>query len=349
VIAPVTLAVDAMSGDHGPEVVVSACLQVLERDPTLKLVLVGDDRALRKLLPASYRRAESRVQLRHASERVGMDELPSKALRHKKDASMRVAIDLLKQREVQAVVSAGNTGALMAIAKFVLKTLPGIDRPAIISALPVLGGATHVLDLGANASCTAEQLFQFAVMGTARVRALYGIERPRVALLNIGQEEIKGNETIRKAASLIAASNLHYVGFIEGDGIFLNPVDVVVCDGFVGNVALKAGEGVAKLVRHYVREEFGRNFGTQMLGLVARSVLQALSRRMDPRQYNGASLLGLNGTVIKSHGSADAVAFASAIKVARREVDNQLPMRIQTLLHDTLGGSLSEALPPPRK
>jgi phosphate acyltransferase len=335
-MAPVTLAIDAMSGDHGHDVVVSACLHALEKHPELHLILVGDERQLHKALPGAYRRAGARLSIHHASERVAMDELPSKALRGKKDSSMRVAVDLVKKQVAQAAVSAGNTGALMAISKFVLKTLPGIDRPAIISALPTLNGATHVLDLGANAACTSEQLFQFAVMGSALVTALQGTERPRVALLNIGQEEIKGNETIKAAAAMIAGSKLNYAGFIEGDGIFLQPVDVVVCDGFVGNVALKAGEGVAKLVRQFMREEFTRSARTKILALIARSVLTALSRRMDPRRYNGASLLGLNGTVIKSHGGADALAFANAIKVGMREVENQVPTRIQTLLQESL-------------
>ncbi|MBX6419625.1 MAG: phosphate acyltransferase PlsX [Nevskia sp.] len=327
--APVTLAIDAMSGDHGHEVLVEGSLRALEDHPQLKLILVGDELALRRAL---RRHRNAPVEIQPATEVVAMDEPPSKALRNKKDSSMRVAVNLVKQGRAQAAVSAGNTGALMAIARFVLKTLPGIDRPAIISPLPAVGGATHVLDLGANAECTAEQLVQFAVMGSALVTALHGIERPRVALLNIGEEEIKGNETIKQAAAWLAESPLNYAGYIEGDGIFLHPVDVVVCDGFVGNVALKAGEGVAKLITHFMREEFGRNLSTRLVGLVARSVLRQLARRMDPRRYNGASLLGLQGTVIKSHGSADAVAFANAIAVAVSEVEKDVPARISRLL-----------------
>lgn len=337
--APILLAIDAMSGDHGHRVAVEAAAIALAEHPGLSLILVGDEALLRKSLAQHRLASDARVSIAHASEVVAMDESPSKALRGKKDSSMRVAIDLVKQGRAQAAVSAGNTGALMAMAKFVLKTLPGIDRPAIISPMPTVSGATHVLDLGANAACSAEQLFQFAVMGSALVTAVNGIAAPRVALLNIGEEEIKGNETIKQAAALIAAAKLNYVGFIEGDGIFLHPVDVVVCDGFVGNVALKAGEGVAKLVTHFMREEFMRNNLTKMVGLIARSVLRALARRMDPRLYNGASLLGLNGTVIKSHGGADALAFAHAISVAVREVRNDIPSRIASLLSASLVAS----------
>ncbi|MCX7071855.1 MAG: phosphate acyltransferase PlsX [Gammaproteobacteria bacterium] len=337
--APVLLALDAMSGDHGHRIVVDAALRALDEHPQLSLILVGDEAVLARELAAHRRSQESRIRLQHATQVVAMDELPSKALRGKKDSSMRVAVDLVKSGQAQAAVSAGNTGALMAIAKFVLKTLPGIDRPAIISPMPTVSGATHVLDLGANASCSAEQLFQFAVMGSALVTALHGVERPRVALLNIGEEEIKGNEMIKQAAVLIAGSKLHYTGFIEGDGIFLHPVDVVVCDGFVGNVALKAGEGVAKLVTHFMREEFTRDWLTKAVALIARSVLRQLARRMDPRRYNGASLVGLNGTVIKSHGGADALAFANAIEVALRAVQNNVPARIASLLAESLGAS----------
>ena len=321
-----------MSGDHGFGVAVEASLRVLAEYPNLHLILVGDEAALRKSLRAHHHADDARLQIQAASEVVAMDESPAKALRNKKDSSMRVAVNLVKEKRAQAAVSAGNTGALMAIARFVLKTLPGIDRPALISPLPAIGGVTHVLDLGANADCTAEQLLQFAVMGSALVGALSGVERPRVALLNIGEEEIKGNDNIKAASVMLAASSLNYTGYIEGDGIFLNPVDVVVCDGFVGNVALKAGEGVAKLMGHFMREEFTRTLPTKLVALIARSVLRALAKRMDPRVYNGASFLGLQGTVIKSHGGADALAFANAIKVAIREVEKDVPARISRLL-----------------
>lgn len=334
--APVTLAIDAMSGDHGYTVAVEASLRALEEFPQLNLILVGDEAALLKSLRA-HRHAEKnpRLEIHPAREVVAMDEPLAKAVR-KKDSSMRVAVSLVKERKVQAAVSAGNTGALMGIARGVLKTLPGIDRPALITPLPVTSGMTHVLDLGANADCTAEQLLQFAVMGSALVSALHAIERPRVALLNIGEEEIKGNDTIKAASALLQASPLNYTGYIEADSIFMHPVDVVVCDGFIGNVALKAGEGVAKLITHYMREEFTRSWPNKLVALAARSVLRALAKRMDPRMYNGASFLGLQGTVIKSHGGADALGFANAIKVAMREVEKDVPTRISHLLSAAL-------------
>lgn len=339
----ITLAIDAMSGDHGFSVVVEAALQALDAHPHLHVILIGDETVLHRSLTAHRRGGDARIGVQAASEVVTMDESPSKALRNKKNSSMRVAIDLVKEGRAQACISAGNTGALMAIAKFVLKTLPGVDRPAIISPLPTLHGATHVLDLGANAKCTAEQLVQFAAMGSALVTAMHGIERPRVALLNIGEEEIKGNETIKQAAALLNDSPLNYVGFVEGDGVFLRPVDVVVCDGFVGNVALKAGEGVAKLIAQFMREEFTRNWSTKLVGLLAHSILRALARRMDPRRYNGATFVGLCGTVVKSHGSADVVAFMNAIEVALHEVENAVPERISGLLADAFNPTPANA------
>jgi len=327
-----------MGGDHGLSMTVDAALLALAEHPQLQLILVGDEdqieAALKARKPAPETRA--RISLQHASEVVGMDESPSKALRNKKDSSLRVAINLVRERRAQAVVSAGNTGALMATAKFVLKTLPGIDRPAIISPIPSMNGHVHMLDLGANAECTAEQLFQFAVMGSALVTAVYGIERPRVALLNIGEEEIKGNEVIKQTSQLLQASHLNYAGFVEGDGVFLRDFDVVVCDGFTGNIALKTGEGVAKLIYHFIKQEFTRSLLTKLAALAAMPALKALGKRMDPRNYNGASLVGLNGIVIKSHGSADAQAFCSAIRVAVREVQNDVPVRISRLLEVAL-------------
>ncbi len=328
----VILAIDAMSGDHGYRVPVDGAILALEQHSALRLILVGDDTVLRRALAANKDVDTSRIEIQHAGEVVAMDESPSKALRNKKDSSLRIAVDLVKDGRAQAAVSAGNTGALMATARFVLKTLPGIDRPAFVSPLPTVAAATHVLDLGANADCSAEQLSQFAVMGSALVTAVRGIEHPRVALLNIGEEDIKGSDTIKRAASMLAASPLNYVGFIEGDKIFLDPADVVVCDGFVGNVALKAGEGVSKLMTQFMREEFSRSLQTRLMGWAARSVLRALARRMDPRAYNGASLLGLQGSVVKSHGGADALAFANAITVATREVELDVPAHIGRLM-----------------
>ena len=331
-MTPVTLSIDAMSGDHGYAVAVKAARLALHDHPELRLILVGDEAALRAALAENHLAGETRLTLQHATEVVEMDELPSKALRGKKDSSMRVAINLVKEGRAQACISAGNTGALMATARFVLKMLPGIDRPAIITAIPSVDGHTYMLDLGANAECSAEQLCQFAVMGSALVTAVNGIERPRVALLNIGEEEIKGNDVIRQAASLIAAAGLNYVGFVEGDDIFLDPVDLVVCDGFVGNVALKTGEGVAKLIGKFLKEEFSANFLHKLAAIAAYPALRNLGKRIDPRRHNGASFLGLNGIVIKSHGSADALGFANAIRVGLEEVEKNVPARINALM-----------------
>lgn len=334
----VTLALDAMGGDHGLPVVVPAALGALARHPGLRVILVGDEPCLMAELTRLKATPGERLRLQHASEVVGMDELPSKALRNKKDSSMRVAINLVKEGQADASVSAGNTGALMATAKFVLKTLPGIDRPAIVSAVPAMNGHTYMLDLGANIVCTPEQLFQFAVMGSVLMTALYGIERPRIGLLNVGTEDMKGHEDIQQAAQLLSGSPLNYVGFVEGTDIYLSDkADVVVCDGFVGNVALKTSEGVAKLIGHFMQLEFKRNLLTKLAALAAMPVLKALKGRMDPRNYNGASLLGLNGIVIKSHGSADALAFGTAIDVAVKEVEQQVPQSIASRLGEVLG------------
>jgi len=327
---PLTIALDGMGGDIGPDVVVPAALNVLTTtDTPLKLILVGQQPVLAAKLTALKAAGHPAISIRHASQTVAMHEPPAQALRLKKDSSMRVAIDLVKQGQADACVSAGNTGALMATARFVLKTLPGIDRPAICTTLPSIHGHTHVLDLGANVDSKAAHLLQFAIMGSVLATAVDNIEAPRVALLNIGQEDIKGNEQVKQAALLLAASGLNYTGFIEGDGIFLTDVDVVVCDGFVGNVALKTIEGVAKLIRHYMMLEFKRNLLTRLAGLIALPVLRVFKRKIDPRRYNGASLLGLQGIVIKSHGGADVVAFANAIKIAILEVEKAVPQRIK--------------------
>lgn len=334
---PVTISLDVMSGDNGPDSVISAALSALDEYHNLRLILVGDEAVMRSDLQARNAHLGERLQLRHASQTVEMCEAPSKALRNKKDSSMRVAIDLVKDDVADACVSAGNTGALMAIARFVLKTLPGIDRPAIISAIPSIHGHTHMLDLGANAECQPEQLFQFAVMGSVLATAVDGLERPRVGLLNIGEEEIKGNENVRDAGKLLQASTLNYIGFVEGDDIYVGDVDVVVCDGFVGNVALKTSEGLAKLVSQFIREEFSKNVMTRFAAVCAMPILRTFRVRTDPRNYNGASFLGLQGTVIKSHGGADAVAFKNAIRIAILEVEKAVPDRISHLLASTLG------------
>lgn len=333
----ITIALDAMGGDHGLDTVIPAAIHSLKQHPDLRLILVGDETEIRaRLSAARHIQDESRLVIQHASEVVGMDESPTRALRMKKDSSMRVAINLVKDGTAQACVSAGNTGALMATARYVLKTLPGIDRPAISSTIPSINGHTLVLDLGANVDCGAEHLFQFAVMGSVLVNAIDGLDKPRVGLLNIGEEEIKGNDQVKEAARLLSDSSLNYVGFVEGDGICKGSVDVVVCDGFVGNASLKTMEGLAKMVSHFMREEFKRNLLTKLAGLVAMPVLKAFRRRIDPRRYNGASLLGLRGIVIKSHGGADPLAFGNAIKVAIIEVQKAVPDRIDHLLEALL-------------
>jgi glycerol-3-phosphate acyltransferase PlsX len=331
-----TVALDAMGGDHGPPVIVPAAIRVLEGQPELRLILVGDRGTLEREIARHSSDHADRLSVVHASQQVRMDELPSQALRTKKDSSMRVAIDLVKRGDAHACVSAGNTGALMATARFVLKTLPGIDRPAIIAALPSVTGHTHVLDLGANVESTPRQLFQFAVMGSVLVNAVDNIPRPAVGLLNIGQEEMKGNESVKEAAQLLAASDIHYVGFVEGDDIYRGTANVVVCDGFVGNVALKSSEGVASMIGHFIRQEFRRTVWSRAAGLISLPVLRAFRRRIDPREYNGASFVGLRGIVIKSHGSADVVAFSRAISLALAEIRKNVPERISQHLESVL-------------
>ncbi len=330
----VTIALDAMGGDRGPEAVVPAALATLEKDDSVTLVLVGLPEVLEDARVKAGDNYGSRLIFKSASEVVGMDEPPADALRRKKDSSMRVAIELVKAGEANACVSSGNTGALMATARYVLKTLPGIDRPAIISAVPGLKGPTYMLDLGANVGCTSQHLLQFALMGSVVAGDMLELARPRVGLLNIGQEDIKGNEIVREAGELLAKSGLNYIGFVEGDGIFHAEVDVVVSDGFVGNVALKTMEGVAGLISSFLKEEFHRNILRGLQGLVANSALEAIRERLDPRRYNGASLVGLNGVVIKSHGSADKFAFETAVKTAIVEARKGVPVQIGKLIEN---------------
>lgn len=320
-----------MSGDRGAEIVVRAAKACLARYANLELILVGDEVELGELV-TSIARGETRLGIRHASEVVGMSEPPAEALRKKKDSSMRVAINLVKEGIAEACVSAGNTGALMATSKFVLKMLPGIDRPAIIAELPAIGGSVHMLDLGANTVSDPDQLFQFAVMGSIVTADIRRIERPRVALLNIGVEDTKGHDTVREAAARLNQSGLNYVGFIEGNEIFSGKTDVVVTDGFTGNVALKTMEGTAGLVSHYVRRAFTRNLFAKMQAVMAGPVLRRLAVETDSRNYNGASFVGLNGIVIKSHGGADEYAFQHAIETALVELRNRVPQQIGSLL-----------------
>ncbi len=315
----VTVAIDCMGGDHGVHVTIPAALEYLERDPQSSFILVGLQDRIEAELKRNHAVCGARLRIQHASEIVTMDEQPAITLRSKKDSSMRVAVDLVKSGEALACVSAGNTGALMAISRFVLKTLPGIDRPAIVSILPTLKGHTYMLDLGANVDCSAEHLLQFGIMGAELVGSVEHKERPSVGLLNIGEEDIKGNEVVKRAAELLRASDLNFHGNVEGDDIYKGTTDVVVCDGFVGNVALKASEGVAQMLATYLREEFSRNLFTKFVGMVALPVINAFKRHVDHRHYNGASLLGLRGIVIKSHGSADSYAFGFAIQRAVEE------------------------------
>jgi len=320
-----------MSGDLGAEVVVRAANQSLRKHPQLELLLVGDRDELQGHVTRIVGN-EPRLSIVHASEVVEMCDSPVDAMRKKKDSSMRVAINLVKEGKAAACVSAGNTGALMGTAKFVLKMLPGIDRPAIITELPAKGGTLHMLDLGANTLCTAEHLFQFAVMGSIVTADITGIEQPRVALLNIGAEDTKGHDTVKDAAAMLNASTLNYVGFIEGSELFSGIADVVVTDGFTGNVALKTMEGTVGLAAHYLKRAFTRNLFSKIQAFLSRPVLKHLAGRMDSRQYNGATLVGLNGIVIKSHGSADSYAYEHAIETAVVEVQNQVPQQIGNLL-----------------
>jgi glycerol-3-phosphate acyltransferase PlsX len=323
-----TIAIDAMGGDSAPSVPVGATLSLLRRQPRLHAVLVGLPDQIEPLLEHRSAALRDRVSVAPASQVVAMDEAPGDALRRKKDSSMRVAINLVKDGGAQACVSAGNTGALMATAKFVLKTLPGVDRPAIISAIPALGGQTLMLDLGANAVCTARQLCEFAVMGDIVACDLHGVEKPRIGLLNIGTEDIKGNPTLKQAHQWLRASALNYQGFVEGTDIMAGSVDVVVTDGFTGNVALKTIEGTARMLAQVTREEIKRSILSRAMALGAAPLFRSLAARVDPRRYNGASFVGLQGIVIKSHGGADETAFATAIETAVLEVEQGVPTRI---------------------
>ncbi len=322
----ITIAIDAMGGDVGPEVTVPAAITVLKQKKDLKLIMVGRESLINDAL-AKHGRSR-RLTVYPASQIVEMDDLPAHALRRKKNSSMRVAIDLVKSGEADACVSAGNTGALMATARFVLKTLQDISRPAICTALPTRTSHVHMLDLGANVDSPPEMLLQFAVMGSVLSRYVDGIESPSIGLLNVGVEDIKGNETVKRAAELISHSRLNYQGYIEADEIYFDKVDVVVCDGFAGNVSLKTSEGVARLISTIVNEEFRRRWWRKVIGLMSQFVLKAVHARVDPRQYNGATLLGLRGIVIKSHGNTDVLGFSHAILEAAKQAEIRLPEHI---------------------
>jgi phosphate acyltransferase len=331
---PVIIAVDAMGGDHGPSVTVPACLAALRGEASLRIILTGIPEQIEPHIKTAHAHLSERLSMKPTTQVVGMDEKPQDALRKKKDSSMRVAIDLVKSGEAQACVSAGNTGALMATARFVLKTIEGIDRPAIISRIPARHGHTHVLDLGANSECTAEHLFQFAVMGSVVASDMHGIARPRVGLLNIGEEETKGDGVVQEASRLLSASKLNYIGFVEGDDIFSGEADVIVTDGFTGNVALKTMEGVVSMLVTAAKAEYTRNPLRYLAAAASWPVFKSLRREFDPRTYNGASMVGLSGVVIKSHGRADQVSFENALRVALIEARKGVPSQISNLLKE---------------
>tara|TARA_B100000678_G_C18207168_1_gene501849 strand:- start:601 stop:1620 length:1020 start_codon:yes stop_codon:yes gene_type:complete len=331
-----TIALDAMGGDYGPSEIIPAALFSLKKYKQLNLILVGKEEILREELKKHNSLGHERISISHASEIVTMDEPPSQALRSKKESSMRIAIELVRDGHAKACVSAGNTGALMATARFILKMLPGMDRPAICTTLPGKKGCTHVLDLGANVDSSSEQLFQFAIMGAQLTSAVKNKDNPTIALLNIGEEDIKGNDRVKQAATLLEESHLNYVGYVEGNNLYTGDVDVIVCDGFVGNVAIKTSEGVASFLRYHVNKAFMSNIYSRFAALIAMPVLKSLESKIDPKRYNGASLLGLRGIVIKSHGGAERVSFATAIDEAIIEVKNNIPERINEKLEQLL-------------
>ncbi len=324
----VTIAIDCMGGDHGPAVTLPAAIHFLQRDEKAKVILVGLPAAVGDMVEDQKPRFGDRLRFRAASEVVGMDDPMATALRVKKDSSMRIAVDLVKEGAAQAAVSAGNTGALMAISRFVLKTLPGIDRPAIAAILPTMRGYSYVLDLGANVDCQPQHLLQFGIMADLLVAAVEHKERPTVGLLNIGEEDIKGNDVVKQAGELLKESGLNFYGNVEGNDIYKGTTDIVVCDGFVGNVLLKTSEGLASMLATFLREEFNRNPFRKIAALIALPALHGFRKRVDPRRYNGASLLGLRGIVVKSHGSADQMAFVNAIERAAEAARNRLVERI---------------------
>lgn len=331
------IAIDAMGGDFGPDIVVPAAVKVLEKNKNLDIILVGDQQILESYLSKLSPSIVNQLKIHHASEKVEMDDAPAMALRKKKDSSMRVAINLVHDNIANAAVSAGNTGALMATAKFVLKTLKGIDRPAIVSTMPSVCGHTYMLDLGANVDCSAEHLMQFSVMGSVLAEVMDDNDSPKVGLLNIGSEAMKGNAQVKEAdALLVDVKGINYIGFVEADDVYHSTVDVVVCDGFVGNVSLKTAEGVAKMISQFMKDEFKRSWYNKLAALIALPVLKAFKDRIDPRVYNGASFLGLRGIVIKSHGGADVFAFSKAIETAVQQVEENLTQRIATQLEQNL-------------
>ena len=326
------ISVDAMGGDFGPSVTVPASLKILKKYENISIVLVGDSGKINEILKKKKSLNHPRITIRNTTQVVGMDELPQSALKNKKDSSMRVSINLVKEGVVDACVSAGNTGALMATARFVLRMLPGIDRPAISSELPNANGTTCMLDLGANADCTPEQLLQFGVMGSILTNVLHNKNNPSIGLLSNGSEAMKGSEVVKKSAELFRDSHLNFYGNVEGDDIFKGTTDVVVCDGFTGNISLKTTEGLAKMMANFLTLEFKRNWLTKISAIIAMPVLRRFKKRLDPRRYNGASFLGLNGIVVKSHGGADEFAFTHALETTISESENDVISKIKDQL-----------------
>ena len=322
-----------MGGDFGPRVTIPATLSILKKNTQLSVVFVGQESQIQPYLAKLSPDILARIRVVHTDEMVTMDDKVAVALRQKRQSSMRLAINLVHEKQADACVSAGNTGALMAISRFVLKTHANIDRPAILAPLPTQKGQVYMLDLGANVDSEPKDLVQFALMGDVVARALAGIDKPRIGLLNIGEEEIKGNEQIKQTHQLLKASSLNYIGYIEGDGIFKDEADVVVCDGFVGNIALKTSEGVAKMMASFIKEEINKNWLNKLAGATAYPVWQGLKQKMNPSNYNGASLVGLTGIVIKSHGSADENSFAQAVNVAIQAVEQNIPALIAANLN----------------
>jgi glycerol-3-phosphate acyltransferase PlsX len=333
--APV-IAIDAMGGDFGPRSIVQASIACLLATPSLHLTLVGQAPLLEELIARHSGVDRSRLLVTHADEVITMDDRPAMALRGKRDSSMRIALQLVASGQAQACVSAGNTGALMALSRLVLKTLPGIDRPAMVAAIPTQRGYCQLLDLGANVDCSAQNLYQFAVMGSVAAEAL-GVVNPKVALLNVGTEDIKGNQQVKFAAGLLqAATGLNYIGFVEGDGLYRGEADVVVCDGFVGNILLKSSEGLATMIGERIETLFRRNVLAKVIGALAMPLLNRLKDDLAPARHNGASFLGLQGIVIKSHGSAGVQGFQSAISRALIEIQENLPERLHGRLETLL-------------
>jgi len=330
----IKVSIDASGGDFGFPVTISAGINALISFSDLHINLVGDEKGIKEELEKKsiHKSFLDRIEITHASEVINMKDSPSTALRHKKDSSMRVAINLVQSGISDACVSAGNTGALMSIARFVLKTIEGVDRPAIMSAFPTLTGPTHVLDLGANVDSKPETLLQFAIMGSIAVQNTENINNPSVGLLNVGSEEFKGHGKIQETAELLKNSSLNYIGFVEGNDIYKGDVDVIVCDGFEGNIALKASEGVAHMFSHFIKKSFSKNIYTKMAALIAKPVMRDFKSRVDPGRYNGASLLGLKGVVVKSHGNADIDAFFQAIKEAYLEAHAKITEKISVQL-----------------